>query len=1143
MNQGAEVLQLKGKYELENGGVLENPKIAFHKWGEYQPDHKKTIWVCHALTANSDVFEWWPGLFGYDAYFNPDKYFIICANIQGSPYGSTSPLDINPNTGTPYFSAFPRLTIRDLVKFHILLRKELGIQNIDLLIGGSIGGYQVLEWAYLEPGKIDKIAVLASSAVNSPWSAAFNETQRKTIERSPDWGQPIPEAGMEGMKTARGVALLSYRNYKLYQKTQQPLNSNFLFPDRAPSYQNYQGDKLAGRFNAWSYYFLTHAMDSHNMGRNRGGIQNALRSIRSQAVIVAYEDDLLFPNSEQELLASEIPGAVYKLINTDFGHDGFLLEVEKLRAILSDFLNGKNGLLTRKLLKFGGKALSNEIGLERSLEIVKTEFKKGPISLVVSARADTTAKLQQLTEMAARGEDYGQLLKEVIEYQLFKAPRELIQAEIDELKAGLRAIETLGWSEKTAVDKVLAQGELMSAKVIGSLLEKSGFDIALVDARHYIFLLKDGKLDEENSREAIERLMISLGEKTTPVITGFIASDHMGRTTNLGLNGSNYSASLIAAYSNASEIQNWTDVNGLFSANPKIVPEADAIPELSYSEANDLANFGAHILHSKTLQPLMKKEIPFRILNFLEPKAPGTLISGKKSKGSAKAVTVVEDIALVVIEGNGLLGKIGIDERIFSTLSKRGINVRLISQASSEREIGFVIEEGDGELAVEELKKEFGTDISAGDISSIDLNSDIAAVVIIGRHSQALARAVVGLNRHKIPVHLISHSIRGRHISLIVHRNNLDKAVRVVHEAVFLKPSPLNVFAIGKGEVGSEFIRQLLNGQKSGPGNRIRLIGVADSQRFACNKYGIGDNWREELANGQASRLRDIIRAIDQTGLHKVVIVDNTASEELAFEYITLVQSGYHLVSSNKKANAADYSYYNRLRNALELHKREYNYETNVGAALPIVQCIAQMRAAGAGIHQVNGVFSGSLSYIFNRFSVEEVRFSAVLKEAKKLGYTEPDPSQDLSGMDVARKVLILARELGLEVEISDVSIESLIPDSIRSGDLINDQRAADELDLHYARLKNGLKEGEVMRYIGEIQLEPLQLRTALVRVKASEPLGGLSGSHNLFQIFSRTFGTLPVVIQGPGAGGAITAMGVYSDVLKLEEKMRNTYS
>ncbi len=1140
MSKNPETIQLEGKFNLETGGVLENPKIAYHSWGDYDPSKRKTIWVCHALTANSNVFEWWPGLFGEDALFKQEDYFIICANIIGSPYGSTSPLDINPSTGERYYGEFPKITIRDMVGFHMLLREKLRIDKIDLLIGGSIGGYQVLEWAYAEPDVIDKIAVLASSAVNSPWSAAFNETQRKTIERSADWGVAQPEAGIEGMKTARAIALLSYRNYQLYHKTQQSQNGDFIFPDRAPSYQNYQGEKLARRFNAWSYYYLTHAMDSHNLGRNRGGIANALRSIQQKSLIAAFEGDMLFPNEEQKILAREIPHSIYECVPTEYGHDGFLLETEKLSRILDSFLNGSGELPSRKLLKFGGKALSNQIGFERSLDISTKELKNGPITLVVSARGDTTANLQKLASMAAAGEDYRDLLREVMEYQYSQVEKSVLQKEAEEIKSGLNALETLGWGEKSAVDRVLAQGELMSARTVGAKLELLGYKVRVIDARNHLLTRKDGRVDEKHSAGEFSKLFNSIEVDTIPVITGFIVRDHLGRTSNLGLNGSNYSASLIASFTNASEIQNWTDVNGLFSANPKIVPDAEPIPKLSFSEANDLANFGAHILHSKTLQPLMQKKIPFRILNYLQPQAPGTLISGHQSKGNAKAVTVVEDIALVVIEGNGLLGKIGIDARIFSTLSKRGINVRLISQASTEREIGFVIEERDGEAAIEELKREFAPDISAGDISTIDLNSDIASVVIIGRHSKALERALKSLNENSIRVHLVSHSIRGRHISLIIDRKKLNKAVRVVHRAVFQKTSPIHAFAIGKGEVGAEFIQQVLEGEKSDAPERIKLIGVADSKKFFTDKSGIGDNWREELNAGKPFDLRDITRAIDAMGLGDVVVIDNTASQEIADQYISLIQNGFHLVSSNKKANAADLNFYKRLREALKIHRREYLYETNVGAALPVIQNISQMINSNADIQKVNGVFSGSLSYIFNRFSEGETTFTEVLKQAKKLGYTEPDPSQDLSGMDVARKVLILARELGIEASIGDVTIENLIPESLRSADLLHDKKAGEQLNQHFHSLKEELEEGEVLRYIGEVQIDPLVLRTALIKVNKSGPLGSLKGSHNLFQIYSRTFGSSPVVIQGPGAGGKITALGVYSDVLRLGEKIKS---
>lgn len=330
-------LQLNNTLLLESGEQLVQPSITYHTYGTLNAAKDNVVWVTHALTANSDVFDWWKGLVGSHELINDQDYFIVCANVLGSHYGTTSPISINPSTGQPYYHDFPEFTIRDIVQLHIELADQLGIDKIQVLLGGSMGGHQALEWAIMQPTRIEHLIVLATSAVHSPWGVAFNESQRAAIENDATWQEQNNAAGIEGMKVARSIALLSYRNYTAYHNTQQPSSNDLLFPDRARTYQRYQGEKLGQRFNAFSYWFLSKAMDSQNVGRNRGGVEHALQQISARTLVLSLENDGLFPLSDQLRIVQGIPNATHVLIHSEYGHDGFLLETTQISTAIKAF--------------------------------------------------------------------------------------------------------------------------------------------------------------------------------------------------------------------------------------------------------------------------------------------------------------------------------------------------------------------------------------------------------------------------------------------------------------------------------------------------------------------------------------------------------------------------------------------------------------------------------------------------------------------------------------------------------------------------------------------------------------------------------------------------------------------------------------
>jgi aspartate kinase len=799
-----------------------------------------------------------------------------------------------------------------------------------------------------------------------------------------------------------------------------------------------------------------------------------------------------------------------------------------------------------KVLKFGGKSLANGNPLSGALDIIKKEAKQDKIYLVLSARGNATNELEELLEVAAQGENYQAKLDKFFEYQVAPSDSLNFSSEFQDINRILGGVSLLGEYSLKIKDRLLAYGEILSCKTITTLIAQEGGKARFIDTRELI------KTDErygsahvlmDVSQKNVQDFFNDAADDVIEVVTGFIGSNLQNQTTTLGRNGSNYSATLLASFLNASEVQNWTSVNGVYSANPQLVHNAKIIRNLSFREANELANFGTDVLHAKTILPLVEKKIPIRILNSFEPEDCGTLINGDGDGKGIKAVSVIEKVALVSLAGRGLLGKVGIDGRIFSALSRKNISVRIISQASSERGIGFIVDLENADKAKKTLSKEFKEELAVLDISEIEINKDVAVISVIGKNLNFIDQVYGTLNRNQIRPYLFTNTINGEHVSLVVKQSDLRKATNVIHSHIFGVSQKLNVFLLGKGNVGATLINQLLETQErilERRNLRLNVFAIADTKRLLLNAKGIDQNWKSKLENEGVENytLSDVYRFVEENHLENVVVVDNTASEGLVQQYPQLVENGFDIVASNKHANTQPYLYYSNLRQLLTANHKHFLYETNVGAGLPLIDTIKLLHTSGDKIKRIRGIFSGSLSFIFNSFSNSEEPFYKVLQQAIDGGLTEPDPREDLSGNDVGRKLLILARELDLKNNFEDVKIDNLIPEDLREGSVEAFLSAKEELNQYFEGRKSLAKADEVLRYVGDLDVEAETLEVKLEVVPQNSTLGGLQGSDSIFEIFTESYGEHPLVIRGAGAGAEVTARGVYSDLLRLAETL-----
>lgn len=801
-----------------------------------------------------------------------------------------------------------------------------------------------------------------------------------------------------------------------------------------------------------------------------------------------------------------------------------------------------------KVLKFGGKSLSNGEGLNKVITIITDKVNQGEeIAIVVSARGNATDELEEILGIAAINGNYKPLFEDFKTYQQSDFAEVDLSKEFSVLEKLFEGVSLIGDYSKKIKDQILSKGELISAKLLTAILIKNGVNAKFADSRELI--KTDSKFGDAQPLEQISKKNViqffKQNNETVNIITGFIGSNTNNDTTTLGRNGSNYTASLIANYLDAEELQNYTHVDGIYTANPELVTDAKKIDFLSFNEANEIANFGATILHAKTIIPLLEKNIPLRILNTFNHENKGTLIRSNASKEGIKTLSVLENVSLVNLEGRGLLGKTGVDARIFRVMGDNNISVSIISQGSSERGIGLVVDADKATLAMIELEKEFENDFYSKDVNRITITDDVSVISIIGQDLSTFHKPYTALIKNKIVPILFNNTVTGKNVSLVVKKSQLNRALNVIHGEIFGVSKKINIAIFGHGLVGGTLINQILESAatiEKRKDIKLNVFAIANSKNVLLNKNGVTPNWRNEIQNnGFSYTIEDVIAYANEHHLENLIAIDNTASATFVENYIPLIESSFDLISSNKVANTLSYSFYKKLRKVLADNQKSYLYETNVGAGLPLIDTIKLLHLSGENITKIKGVFSGTLSYLFNNFSAKDVTFSDILKEAIDNGYTEPDPREDLCGNDVGRKLLILARELDLQNEFEEIEIQNLIPEHLREGSASEFLTKLKEFDPIYTAIKENQAPNHVLRYIGELsgdlQGDKGNLEVKLVSVPSDTALGGLKGSDSFFEIYTESYGDRPIVIQGAGAGSAVTARGVFGDILRLSDK------
>lgn len=809
-----------------------------------------------------------------------------------------------------------------------------------------------------------------------------------------------------------------------------------------------------------------------------------------------------------------------------------------------------------QVLKFGGSSVANEKNIKQVSSIIDKAVQQQKTIVVVSALGGITDLLLQAGVLAANSDAaYKKTLEEIKQRHLETVKQLLpithqssllstVLQHCNELEDVCNGVYLLNELSDRIKDRIASYGELLSSQILSAYLTVSGFNNTWTDARQLI--VTDSHFTKasvlfECTNHRIQHYFTNTGGDLF-IVPGFIAANEHGNTTTLGRGGSDYTAAIIGAAVTASLVQIWTDVPGMMTADPRLVPHAKTIERISFQEAMELSHFGAKVIYPPTIQPLLNKKLSVWVKNTFAPEHHGTEIQSMAALNGSmvRGISSINKMALISLEGSGMVGIPGFSKRLFESLARQAINVIFITQASSEHTICVGIEEGNIHLAKAAVDDEFRTEIKEGKVNPLEIETGLAIVALVGdnmkNHTGISGKMFSALGRNGINIRAIAQGSSERNISAVINEKDVRKAINVLHEEFFETTyKQVNLFIVGTGNVGKKLLNQLeqqLQYLKKQLRLHVRVIGLANSRKMAFDDKGIKlGNWQETMDNGEAMNLERFVEIVQSKNLRNSVFVDVTASADVSKTYAALFKKSISVVACNKIAPSSSFENYEQLKDLAREFNALFLFETNVGAGLPVINTLNDLVSSGDNINKIEAVLSGTLNFVFNHYNGRQ-SFASIVKQAQDEGYTEPDPRLDLSGTDVMRKILILAREAGYQLEMEDISNAGFLPDSCMQGS-VEDFYA--EMEKHEAHFKNLYEEaaagGKKLKYVASF--ENGKASVGLQHIDPAHDLYHLYGKDNVVLFYTNRYVQQPLVVKGAGAGAEVTASGVFADIVR----------
>jgi aspartokinase/homoserine dehydrogenase 1 len=810
-----------------------------------------------------------------------------------------------------------------------------------------------------------------------------------------------------------------------------------------------------------------------------------------------------------------------------------------------------------KVLKFGGTSVGSSKNINKVISILETSSKESSVVCVVSAVSGITDKLL-LAGKQAQNKDHAFLetfnVITKIHSDIIKALNpennetilSYVNHKLDELKSLLDGIYLINELSPKTSDKLVSFGEKLSSFIIAETMKNRALSAERKNSQELIITNSNftkAEVDYNITNKNIQDYFKSTTQSIT-IIPGFISKSKLGEQTTLGRGGSDFTAAIIAAALNVEQLEIWTDVSGMFTTNPKLVKQAYPIDKISYQEAMELSHFGAKVLYPPTVQPVLSLNIPIHIKNTMEPDAVGTIISNDETHSikPVKGISNINGIALLTLQGSGMVGIPGFSKRLFETLSQEKINVILITQASSEHSICLGIDDKEAETAKVAIDATFENEIALHKIEPILVETGLSIIALVGdnmkNHQGIGGKMFSTLGKNNINIRAIAQGASEKNISAVIAENDVKKALNALHEQFFeIKTKQLNVFITGVGNVGERLVEQIKQQKKYLKENlkiSLHVAGLSNSRTMIFNEDGIDlKNWKEQLAEGENASLQGFFEKTKALNLRNSIFVDVTANKDVANLYAQYLRQSIGVVACNKIACSSDFENYKLLKRLALKYNAPYLFETNVGAGLPIIDTLNNLMASGDKVTSIHAVLSGSLNFVFNNFN-DTTKFYDVVKQAGAEGYTEPDPRIDLSGVDVARKILILARESGVEMNLEDIENTPFLSDSGLKSDTVDDfyqTLIADEA--HYQRLYASAKANNCqLKYVAKF--DKGQASVGLQEIPSGHPFYNLEGSDNIVMFYTQRYANQPMIIKGAGAGADVTASGLFADIIRI---------